>query len=171
MNKENQQCKDVYAYFGLAVYSSQGLEQAMITLITLLDILPKYHTVELEHTKRKEIYDKFINDENKRTMGALLGRLQALGIKHTELEKHLKDALKVRNWLVHSYFNVRVMEFMNEKGRKGMITELIEIEQKLTKVEDEVHEFQVSLGLKYGITEDVIEKRYEALLQQANSDL
>jgi len=170
MDKENQQCKDVYAYFGLAIYSSQCLEQAMIILITLLDLLPKSHTIGPDHTNREEVYDKFVSDENKRTMGRLLGRLQALGIQ-TELENNLKEALEVRNWLAHSYFTDRVMEFMNEKGRKIMITELIKIQQKFTKVEDEVHEFQGSLGLKYGITEDVVEKQYEALLQQAISDL
>jgi len=164
-------CKDVYAHFGLALYSAQCLEQAMIHFILMLDHFPK---ATPEFTTKKQWYedfDKFIDTENKRTMGQLLGRLQKLGIPCEQLEIKLKEALKKRNWLAHSYFPDRAMEFMNETGRNKMIVELQQVDQFFMRLDEEISAIYAQIANKYGVTDDVLNKTMNELLVKSQSDL
>jgi hypothetical protein len=171
MDKESEQCKDVYAHFGLALYLAQCLEQGMIHLIVFLDLFPK--AVALYTTKEnwEDNYDKFFEGENKRTMGQLLGRLQKIGIPCDKLNIKLKEALTKRNWLAHSYFSERSIEFMSEAGRSKMISELELAQQLFSEIDTDVSSIFYEIADKHGLTEEVLSKMMEEMLVEANSDL
>ncbi|MCF2950498.1 hypothetical protein L0668_20505 [Paraglaciecola aquimarina] len=171
MDKHSEQCKEVYAYFGLTIYSAQCLEQAMIHLIVFLDHFPKavpgFSTTE----KWEKDFDKFFDGESQRTLGQLLGRLQKLGIPCEELKIKLKEALKKRNWLAHSYFSERAMEFMSEDGRNQMIAELEESAEYFKSVDEEVSSIFYKIAETYGLTEDVFKNIMDDMLVESKSDL
>lgn len=171
MDEKSEHCKEVYAYFGLAIYSAQCLEQAMIHLITFLDHFPK--AVPNFSTKEKwiEDFDNFFSSESNRTMGQLLGRLQKLDIPYAELELRLKEALRKRNWLAHAYFSERAMEFMSEPGRNTMISELENANELFMAVDSEVSQIFYRIADKYGLTEDVFKKLMDEMLVESKSDL
>jgi hypothetical protein len=171
MDKKSEHCKEVYAYFGLAIYSAQCLEQAMIHLITFLDHFPK--AVPNFSTKEKwiEDFDSFFSSESSRTMGQLLGRLQKVGMPYAELEPKLREAVNTRNWLAHTYFSERAMEFMSEVGRSSMISELQKANESFMLVESEVSLIFYKIAAKYGLTEDVLKKLINEMLVEAKSDL
>lgn len=171
MDQKSEHCKDVYAYFGLAIYSAQCLEQAMIHLITFLDHFPKTAPHFSTREKWTEDYDRFFLNESGRTMGQLLGHLQKVGMPHSKLEPKLKEALTKRNWLAHSYFSERAMDFMSEEGRNKMIEELNNTNEMFMAVDSEVSAIYYKLASKYGLTEEVINIQMAEMLVEAKSDL
>lgn len=171
MDKESEQCKDVYAHFGLALYLAQCLEQGMIHLIVFLDHFPKAVASFTTPENWEDDYDKFFEGENKRTMGQLLGRLQKIGIPCDKLKIKLKKALTKRNWLAHAYFSERAMEFVSEAGRLKMITELELAQQLFSEIDADVSSIFYGIADKYGLTEEVLNKMMEETLVEANSDL
>jgi len=168
---KSEHCKTVYAHFGLTVYSAQCLEQAMIHLIVFLDHFPKAVPNFSSKEQWYEDFDKFFDGESNRTMGQLLGRLQKLGIPCEQLKVKLKEALKKRNWLAHSYFSERAMEFMSESGRNKMISELEQANEFFMAVDSEVSTIFYQIAEKYGLTDDVFKKIMDELLVESNSDL
>ncbi|NOR68674.1 MAG: hypothetical protein GQ532_03075 [Methylomarinum sp.] len=104
-------------------------------------------------------------------MGQLLDRLQKLGIPCEQLKVKLKKALEKRNWLAHSYFSERAMEFMNEKGRNKMIAELEQTNEFFMAVDSDISSIFHQIAEKYGLTDDVFKKIMDELLVESNSDL
>ena len=171
MDKYEQQCKDVYAHYGLAMFCAQCLEQAIILQIMFLDYMP--NAVVSIKTKEKWIhdFDEFMEDTSSKPMGKLLGKLQKFGIPCDELGQDLKVALKKRNWLAHGYFPDRTMKFMNEDGRLAMILELEAAHAYFREVEDKVNRITDEVSVKYGLTDEVREKIMVQMLTEAKSDI
>ncbi|MBS4713001.1 MULTISPECIES: hypothetical protein [Aeromonas] len=171
MDTEDEQCRDVYAYFGLAIYAAQCLEQAIIQCLLMMDHFPKavpgYTTQEYWAAQHDAFYEK----EESRTMGQLIGRFQKIGIPSEEIEEKLQSSLKKRNWLAHSYFSERAMEFMSEAGRKSMIEELEEARDHFHDVDKELMKITLDIAEGYGMTEEVFSEIMEQMLSEANADL
>jgi hypothetical protein len=171
MDKSDQQCKDVYAYYGLAMFCAQCLEQAIIIQILFLDHMP--NAVATFTTKEEWIqnFDVFINHASSKTMGQLLGKLQKLGIPCDELSQDLRVALEKRNWLAHCYFPERAVEFMNEKGRLEMISELEITHAYFKQVEDKVNQITDEVSVKFGLTEEIKKRMMAQILTEAKADI
>jgi hypothetical protein len=171
MDKSDQQCKDVYAHYGLAMFCAQCLEQAIIIQILFLDHMP--NAVATFSTKEEWIqnFDKFIGDASTKTMGQLLGKLQKLSIPCDELSQDLKRALKKRNWLAHCYFPERTVEFMNEQGRLEMISELEITQEYFRQVENKVNRITDEVSVKYELTDEVKEKMMTQMLTEIKADI
>ena len=171
MDKKSEQCKDVYAHFGLALYLAQCLEQGMIHLIVFLDHFPKAVASFTTRENWEDDYDKFFEGENKRTMGQLLGRLQKVGIPCDKLKIKLKEALVKRNWLAHAYFSERAMEFMSEAGRLKMISELELAQQLFSEIDTDISSIFYEIADKHGLSEEIINKMMEEMFVEAKYDL
>ena len=167
----NEQCKDVYAHFGLALDCAQCLEQAIIIQIMLMDHMPKSVSKYQSRKDWENSFDNFMDDASSKTMGKLLKKLQQLGVPSEELSKDLRASLEKRNWLAHNYFPDRALEFMNEKGRLKMVSELTEIRAFFQEVEDKINSITDKLSLKFGLTKEVREQIEWQMLNDANSDL
>lgn len=143
----------------------------MIHLIVFLDHFPKavpnFSTTE----KWEEDFDKFFDGESQRTMGQLLGRFQKIGIPCEELKIKLREALKKRNWLAHSYFFERAMDFMNEAGRNKMISELEQAAEYFKSIDEEVSSIFYKIADTYGLTEKVFKKIMNEMLVESKSDI
>ncbi len=171
MNNVEQQCKDVYSYYGLAMYHAQCLEQGMIQLIIFLEYFPKAVLGFSNKEKWTEDYNEFFSKQSSKTMGQLLGRLRQLGIPCEKLEHDLREAKELRNWLAHDYFSERATQFMNEEGRNIMVEELSKAREQLTAVENIVNKLFMEAASKYGLTNDMLDKIMEEMLEESNSDL
>lgn len=171
MDQQSLQCQKVYEHFGRTVYWSQCIEQAIIHLVVLLGLFPNAVTEPSDKVGREEEYDSFINNERKRTMGQLLGRLQKLGIPCEKLNEGLKEVLIKRNWLAHSYFSDRAMSFVSEAGRFEMIDELEIVQQFFMDIESEISFIYEKVSKKHGFTKEMSDKVMSDLLLEAKSDL
>ncbi len=167
----SEHCKEVYAYFGLAIYRAQCVEQSIIQLLIFYDFfkenVPKFKRRE----KWEADFDRFDGALSKKTMGRLLGAIKEIGVLDSDIENTLSLALKKRNWLAHSYFVDRALDFINEAGRHKMINELEDAIKLLNSVEDILNPISRSAAIKYGLTDEVLEKLNNEMYGATKGDL
>ncbi|MBH2773254.1 hypothetical protein I5L29_13010 [Serratia marcescens] len=88
-----------------------------------------------------------------------------------DIKNTLSIALKKRNWLAHSYFVDHALDFINESGRHDMIKELNHTIELFNSVEDILQPITKSAALKYGLTDEVLEKIQKEMCESVKSDL
>jgi hypothetical protein len=112
-----EEYKEVYATFGLAVYLAQCFErQLAITLSTVCSFNPQ--------AVLQSQYDDLLSRNFKKTMGQLLHKIKEGITVPDELTTEIEEALKRRNFLMHTYFWERAVQLSTSAGRKAMIHEL-----------------------------------------------
>ncbi len=167
----SEHCKEVYAYFGLAMYRAQCVEQSIVQLLIFLDFFkenaPKFSTSE----KWEEDFDRFDEMLSKKTMGNLLSSIKKLSVLDDDIENTLSLALKKRNWLAHAYFVDHALDFINESGRNKMITELEKVIELFNLVENILQPISSSAALKYGLTDEILEKIKKEMYKSVQDDL
>lgn len=153
----NEETKDVYAHFGLAMYFAQVLEHGVVNTMVLARMKERHRTTRAE-------IDSFMDTQFERTLGQMLRELgQHLAVP-SSVEPVLRDALKKRNWLAHHYFRQRSVEFMNAKGRSAMLQELREATILFRAADDALSELTREVQLKLGIDDAAIEREMKELL-------
>lgn len=167
----SEHCKDVYAYFGLAMYRAQCVEQSIVQLLIFFDFFNE-HVVNFENHEKWEVdFDRFDNALSKKTMGRLLGAIKELDVLDSDIESTLSLALKKRNWLAHQYFVDRALDFINEAGRNKMIKELEEAIELFNLVEVTLIPITKAAALKYGLTDEIFKKIEAEMYEAAQGDL
>lgn len=155
---ESEHCKEVYAYFGLAMYRAQCVEQSLIQLLIFFDFFEKNAPAFSTRDRWEADFDRFDREISEKTMGRLLKHINNLGILDEELKDLLSMALNKRNWLAHHYFVDRAVDFVSERGRVDMIAELGELTDLFNAVEEALQPLSRSAALRYGITDEVLEQ-------------
>ena len=148
--------KEVYAFFGLAAYCAQLLEQGILNLLVGLRILGK-KTPTWADVRR--LYD----EADRNTLGQLLGTVRELTPFDPQLEAELGTALKKRNYLIHHFFVEHSKNLLSETGKRKMIDELRGIIALFKKVDPQVDNLWLSIWRKYGFTEERIEREVESV--------
>ncbi|TNV22813.1 hypothetical protein FH968_01855 [Buttiauxella sp. B2] len=166
----SEHCKEVYAYFGLAMYRAQCVEQSIVQLLIFFDFfkenVPKFRTSE----EWEKDFDKFDKVLSKKTMGSLLGLVKDLGMLDNDIENILSLALQKRNWLAHEYFVDHALDFINEAGRNKMLKELECTIEIFNLVEDTLQPISSSAALKYGLTDEALEEIKREMYKSVESD-
>ncbi|RBH35886.1 hypothetical protein C3F00_045175, partial [Pseudomonas sp. MWU13-2860] len=106
--------KEVYAFFGLAIYNANLLEASLINLAVVLN---------LDRVKviTRDVFEATFGEMEAKTLGQLLKATRKLVSLPVELEPVLDEALSKRNFLAHSFFRVNAEEFTHEPGKRDMI--------------------------------------------------
>ncbi len=156
---ENEQAKETYAHFGLAVYLAQVLEHGLVNALVILK-LP-----ERDRLTRTDI-DAFMEKRFENTLGKLINNLRRVTSVPEELDTLLSHALKKRNWLCHHYFRVRAVEFMTIAGRTDIIAELKEVQELFMQADALLSETVQPLANRYGITKEACEAECQRLLEE-----
>lgn len=154
----SEHCKEVYAYFGLAMYRAQCVEQSLIQLLIFFDFFEKRASTFSSPELWEKEFDRFDKGLSEKTMGRLLKHISLLGILDKEAESMLLLALNKRNWLAHHFFVHHAMAFVSDAGRCGMIEELNELIDVFNAVEDILQPLSSNAASRYGITDEVVEK-------------
>jgi hypothetical protein len=121
MTPEDEQCREVYAYFGVAAYFAQCFEKSLCNFLM-------YHNALTIGNVTQENAGEIARSIQKKTMGQLLKEIKPVVTFGDPAGEALVDeALKKRNFLLHDYFWDRAIEFMSPNGRAKMLTELMEL--------------------------------------------
>jgi hypothetical protein len=164
-NTEEEQFKDVYAYFGLAAYYAQSFE-------TSLELLLFLHHRHCNSPLTQRDLDVFNTSLEKKTLGKLINDLRDtspfINISH-DIDEILDTARKNRNFLIHDFFKQRSVLFMSEGGRERMIAELVEIGNSLKLADTVIVPIYTLLSKAMGITEEMIETEMAKWKAEANS--
>lgn len=156
---DDEHVREVYAYFGLAVYYAQVLEHGIVNAMVVL---------RLPHRDRftKGDIDAFMDQQFENTLGKLIKNLQAETTLPPDLEELLRQALKTRNWLCHDYFRERAFEFGTEAGREKMLAALLDAKELLTRADKRLDSVVKPLADRCGITEVLFQEAYQALCRE-----
>ena len=103
IDPESAQIREVYAYFGLAMYQAQCLERQLAMILAT-----KYGPGPTRITSRE--FDALLERLFRRTLGHLVNEIGALVEVSEDEKEQLRDALSKRNWLAHHYFWNRAVE-------------------------------------------------------------
>lgn len=118
MTEEDEQCRDVYAAYGVASYFGQVLEKSLCSFLVLQARLSG------EIVTREQLEDFEAKLHKKKTLGVLLKDLEKV-VTHNEVsEKIMEEALEKRNFLIHHYFWEHARTFQSKQGRGRMLEEL-----------------------------------------------
>lgn len=162
MDSDSEECKDVYAHFGLAMYLAQCVEQSMIQLLIFFDFFENNARHWESEEKWSVDFGVFESAVSRNTMGRLIGLLKKLDnfsqLLDEGFESLLREALDKRNWLAHAYFSDRAESFLHSSGRAKMIAELEEAGALFKSVEDRLNPITYALAGKYGLTERLIQE-------------
>jgi hypothetical protein len=157
----SEQIKMVYACYGLAAYQAQCVERQLAILLAT-----EYGPNIRKFTTSQ--YDGLLESLFKKTLGGLMAHLRKSVDISLDFEATLNEAIKKRNWLVHHYFWERAGHFLTDKGRKSMIDELREIAEFLNTIDHKLTEISLRWTEKNGITQEILQKEFEKLVQDAN---
>ncbi|MCM3782862.1 hypothetical protein M3231_07735 [Neobacillus mesonae] len=128
---ESEHSKELFSYYGLAVYYSQALEQQLVNLLVLMKLTQGKISPEEELTS---LYYKKLGN----SLGQLVHEIQH-NFAFTEEESALLNNIwKKRNYIVHDYFKERILETFTSEGRSQMIEELIEFKDQAQNLEQKL---------------------------------
>ena len=156
--------KEVYAFFGLAMYSANLLEASLINLAVALK-LNKSKVIS------REVFEASFGEMESKTLGQLLKATQKLAPIPSELESVLESSLVKRNFLAHGFFRVNAEEFIHEAGQRAMIKELSSMIELFRQADDLLTPVYMALWKKYGVTEVFIQQELEGSYAQAEKRL
>ena len=163
LSTHEQQRREVFARFGLAVYFSQCLEkQVGIMLSSMYNEI--FLQVQSDH--RDELFDENIS----KTLGQMVKALKDRGCLTVSLEARLRDAVKMRNWLAHQYFFERDKSILTSSGCEKMIEELREKADSLKKLDDELVSMLKRWLEEKGVAEEEIKSEMDNYLAKENGD-
>jgi hypothetical protein len=142
--------KEIYAFFGLAAYSAQLLEQGLLNLLVGVRILGKQVPTWGDV---RGLYE----EADQKSLGQLLKTVGEATPFDPALVVRLDEALKKRNYLIHHFFVDHSEDLLSTVGRRRMIDELREIIALFKAVDPQVDDLWLAIWSRYGFSEDRIQ--------------
>ncbi|RAR43432.1 hypothetical protein [Paenibacillus sp. MDMC362] len=141
---DSDHSKELFAYFGLAVYYSQALEQQLANLLMLIKLSQGNVPSEEDFT---QLYQRKLSS----SLGQLVHEIQHY-FPFSEEETHqLKEVWKQRNYIVHDYFKERIHETFSPAGRSRMIRELTAFKDQAQALEQKLQGYSREMYVKLGL--------------------
>ena len=153
---ENDDPKEVFAFFGLAYYQAAVLEQGVLNLAVAMN------AKGIPGATIRDLKSLFSTIEDK-TFGQIIHAAKTNFQLPEELEKDLSVALEKRNYLAHKFFSNNAENFMRPAGRKNMIEELIEILEYIQDVDIRMDAYWMDAWKIFGVTKKWIQQETRKL--------
>lgn len=158
---ENGKSKNVYAYYGLAIYQSQCLEESFSLMLVTNRILKK-----MLKTNRdiNDFMDKL--ETSKKTMGVFLNEVKQAYDLPEALKDDLSILLDTRNFLVHKYFKVNIQKFYSEVGQREMLKYFCDFVDRSRAMEDTLKDYYLHHLEGMGLTEEHIQSLMDEIISE-----
>lgn len=161
---EEEQIKEVYARFGLALYHAQALEHSLVNALVILDLIPARRHLTTSAAEWGSLVDGFMDRHFDTTMGRMISSLRSVTTVPDDLEDLLHRSLKKRNWLTHDFFRERALQFINAAGRDQMMAEVEECRSLFQNADYRLEEIVGPLLKAAGISDKMLEEAYQDAL-------
>jgi hypothetical protein len=161
MDMEEEDCKDIYAQVGLAVYWVQCLET------TLTNILLFNGRIRGTAPTEQDLDDLEASLQKQKTLGGLIKQVQTEAKLPETAEALINEALRKRNFLIHHFFRERAYEWVTAAGRARMRAELQETQAILRTADQTATLLCMALAKLLGITPEWINAEAERMKQEA----
>lgn len=146
---ESEQSKELFAYFGLAVYYGQALEQQLTNLLLLTKLSQGRTPTEADLT---DLYQRKLSN----SLGQLIKEIQHHFPFSEQETAQLEEVWKQRNHIVHDYFKERIQETFTAAGRAKMIQELKRFKNKARRLEIKLQGYCTEMFKKLGLEEETL---------------
>lgn len=150
--------KEMFAWYGAAMYAAQLFE---VELVTLLLGLKRLRDPDTELNE----YDDLDALLSCKTLGALLKELE----KHCVLELEFKDMLigyrDQRNFLAHEFFYARANDMRSREGFERLTEELQEVEHQLRTADQITMKMSENVRKSSGINEESFQAYVQSQLK------
>ncbi len=146
--------KEVWAFYGLAAYSANLIEQSLINLGVVLQ-LPSVNVLT------RDTFEKIFYEFDKKTLGQLLEAARKTTIIPENLDELLQKVLDKRNYLVHSFFHYHSEDAISQSGRRSMVDELAELIDLFRTVDPKLEEIYLPLWENHGVDEAFMRDEWE----------
>ncbi|WP_042207023.1 hypothetical protein [Paenibacillus durus] len=141
---QSEHSKELFAYFGLAVYYCQALEQQLTNLLLLTKLSQGTLPSEAELT---DLYQRKLGN----SLGQLIKEIQHHFSFSEEETTQLHHVWKQRNYIVHDYFKERIQDTFTPAGRTRIIRELKRFKNKASALELKLQGYCSELYRKLGL--------------------
>ena len=149
---DNGQHRLIYAYFGLAIYWCQCLEETFSIMLWTNRIFKKKPKSNKEVN---EIIDAFEN--SKKTMGLLLNEVKSYYKIPQDKIEDLNAILESRNYLIHKYFKIEIPKVYSDSGRKEMIKFFCDFIDKAKLIDDQLKTYYKNYTDRLGLTKEKLD--------------
>lgn len=158
---DNGKHRLIYAYFGLAIYFSQVLEQTFSTMLYLNKIFKKKVKTNKEIN---EIIDAIENQG--KTMGVLINEVKQSYPLTEKLALDLDTILKKRNHLAHKNFRIEIQKCYSDLGRKEMLEYFGDFIDQAKNIDEELYEYYSKYSEKLGLTEQRVDEVVNKMIKK-----
>jgi hypothetical protein len=162
----NGQHRLIYAYFGLAIYYCQCLEETFTIMLWT-------HRIFKKRAKTNKEVNEIINafENSKKTMGMLLKELKQCYRIPQDTIDDLNKILETRNFLIHNYFKVEIQKVYSDVGRKEMINFFCDFTDQTKTIDDQLKSYYRNYTDRLGLTEERINEMVnEMKIQEQKRD-
>jgi hypothetical protein len=150
LDPESEQIREVYAYYGLAMYQAQCLERELSILLA-----SQYGAENID----RWIYQERLGENFDSTFGILANKfIEFSKGRDLTLASEIKSAVRARNLLAHHYFWEHAVEFCSTEGRRRMLAELQSLIDRFEILDKQVSDLTRQFGRERGITDRDIEE-------------
>ncbi len=153
--------KEVYAFYGLAMYTAQLLEHSILNLAVGLFM---HNSPVLS----RQVFDSAFTDLSRKTLGALLKAARSLTPIAGEAGELLSRALERRNYLTHHFFRAHADIFVHEQGRRLMLAELQAAIAEFLRADELVTPLYMAVWKRFGLDEGWVARKVEAIQVEVN---
>lgn len=153
--------KEVYAFFGLAMYWVQVFEHSVTNLAAGL----RFSTAPLIS---KALFDSVFQKLDQETLGGLLTATRSLISFPSDIDKQLTLCLKKRNYLTHRFFKTHSLNLLHSNGRELIIYELKSIIEMFIDADEVVTPMYYEIWKKFGIDEEWVEQELQKALKASD---
>lgn len=133
MNESREELLPVFGEFGAAVLDAQLLEQGLGFLMALV---AKYQGAHFSSRPDISLY----GSEEGKTLGELFRAVKKKEYFTQAEEKIIRRAIRTRNKLVHSFLVDKAEDMMTPKGRREVLSEVVELRDTIRKADTIVNE-------------------------------
>jgi hypothetical protein len=154
-NKEDDNGKHrlIYAYFGLAIYWSQVLEETFSIMLWTDRVFKN----KVKTTKEvNEIIDTIEN--SKKTLGGFINEVKQAYTLSNELTENLENILVKRSYLVHKYFKLEIQKFYSDIGKREMLKYFGDFIDESNKLNSEMNKYYSEYTNRLGLTQEKIQE-------------
>jgi hypothetical protein len=156
---ENE-CKELYAHFGLAFYCSNLLEHEIANALFILELLDGRGGAKTKD-EWEALVDKYFEDSFERTLGKLRQRLsihqhQLHGI--ASVMDDLAECVQERNFLAHHFWREHAVHWHTRNGRELMVQRLEKARDLFSKVDNALQTTLAPHARRHGITEEMVRR-------------
>ncbi|GGH60002.1 hypothetical protein ACN9MH_11405 [Paenibacillus silvae] len=166
---DSEHSRELFAYYGLAVYYGQALEQQLVNLILLTKM-----------SQGKVVTEEELEELYERKMSSSLGQLIHEARHHFTFSEEETDRLnelwQQRNRIVHHYFKERIHETFSPEGRSRMIKELDDFKERAQELEITLQQYTGAWIAELGLNAEsaaawaALERMHAASLEEQEQE-